>query len=71
MLIALEVMRLILAVLDLSFNSRHYTVVIKRQFLYINICSSFSIVFIYMLALVELNVTRTGRSKFNSKAKGF
>jgi len=32
-----EVMKLIFAVLDVSFNSGHYTVIIKRQFLYINI----------------------------------
>jgi len=44
------------------FNSGHYTVIIKRQFLYINICS-FSAIFIYMLTLVhilfelELNVS--------------
>jgi len=33
---ALEVMKLIFAVLDVSFNSGHYTVIIKRHFLYIN-----------------------------------
>jgi len=39
MSIALEVMKLVFAVLNVSFNSGHYTVVIKLQFLYINICS--------------------------------
>jgi len=39
MSMANEVMKLIFAVLDVSFNSGHYTVTIKRQFLYINICS--------------------------------
>jgi len=33
---AFEVMKLIFAVLDASFNSGHYTVIIKQQFLYIN-----------------------------------
>jgi len=68
---ALEVMKLIFAVLDMSFNSGHYTVIIKRQFLHINI-SSFSTLFIYIIAVVHdfvRTVTRTGRSKFNSKAK--
>jgi len=32
---ASEVMKLIFAVLDVSFNSGHYTVIIKRQFFYI------------------------------------
>jgi len=36
---ASEVMALILAVLDVSFNSGHYTIIIKRQVLYINICN--------------------------------
>jgi len=40
---------IIFAVLDVS---GHYTAIIKRQFLYINICS-FSSIFIYMLALVH------------------
>jgi len=31
-----EVVKLIFAVLDVSFNSGHYTVIIKRQLLYIN-----------------------------------
>jgi len=31
---ASEVMKLIFAVLDVSYNSGHYTVIIKRQFLY-------------------------------------
>jgi len=30
-----EAMRLIFAVLDVSFNSGHYTVIIKQQYLYI------------------------------------
>jgi len=34
---ASEVMKLIFAVLDVSFNSGYYTFIIKRQFLYINI----------------------------------
>jgi len=69
MSMALEVMKLIFAVLDVPFNSGHYTVIIKRQFLYISICS-FSTIFVYMLALVHDFVrTRTGRSKFNGKAK--
>jgi len=51
MFMALEVMKLFFAVLVVSFNSGHYTVIIKRQLLYINICS-FSTTFIYMLALV-------------------
>jgi len=33
---ATEVMKVIFAVLEVSFNSDHYTVIIKRQFLYIN-----------------------------------
>jgi len=37
MSMASEVTKLIFAVLDVSFNSGHYTVIIKRQFLYINI----------------------------------
>jgi len=45
-------MKLIFAVLDVSFNSGHYTVIIKRQFLYINVCS-FSTIFIYMLAVLQ------------------
>jgi len=52
MSMALEVMKLIFAVLEVSFNSGHYAVNIKRQFLYINICS-FSTIFIYMLALIH------------------
>jgi len=36
MSMALEVMKLIFALLDVSFNSDHYTVIIKRQLLYIN-----------------------------------
>jgi len=36
MSMALEVMNLIFAVLDVSFNSGYYTVIIKQQFLYIN-----------------------------------
>jgi len=51
MSMALGVMKLIFAVLDVSFNSGHYTVIIKQQLFYINICS-FSTIFIYMLALV-------------------
>jgi len=65
-------MSMALAVLDVSFNSGHYTVIIKRQSLYINICS-FSTIFIYMFAIVhdlELNVTRRG-SKFSGKVKCF
>jgi len=69
MSMALEVMKLIFAVLGVSFNSGHYTVIINWQFLYINICS-FSTVYIYMLALVHDFVrTQTGRSKFSGKAK--
>jgi len=52
MSVALEVMKLTFAVLDVSFNSGHYTVIVKRQFLYINICS-FCTIFIYMFALVH------------------
>jgi len=37
MSMTLEVMKLIFAVLDVSFNSGRYRVIIKRQFLYINI----------------------------------
>jgi len=33
---ASEVIKLIFAVLDVSFNSGHYTVIIRWQFLYIN-----------------------------------
>jgi len=66
---ALEAVTLIFAVLDVSFNSGHYTVIIERQFLYINIFS-FSTIFICMLA-PNASVTRTGRSKFNGRAKGF
>jgi len=36
MSMASEVMKLTFAVSDVSFNSGHYTVIIKRQFLYIN-----------------------------------
>jgi len=36
MSVASEVMKLLFAVLDVSFNSGLYTVIIKRQFLYIN-----------------------------------
>jgi len=36
MSMASDVMKLIFAVLDVSFNSGHYTVIIKRQILYIN-----------------------------------
>jgi len=32
-----EVMKLIFAVLDVSFNIGHYAVIIKLQYLYINI----------------------------------
>jgi len=35
MSMASEVMKLIFAVLDVSFSSGHYTVIIKWQFLYI------------------------------------
>jgi len=49
---AFEVMKLIFAVLDVSFNSGHYTVIIKRQFLHISICS-FSTIGLYILALVH------------------
>jgi len=31
-----EEIKLIFAVFDVSFNSGHYTVIVKRQFLYIN-----------------------------------
>jgi len=31
-----EAMKLIFAVFDVLFDSSHYTVIIKRQFLYIN-----------------------------------
>jgi len=51
----LEVMKLISAVLDVSFNSGHYTVIIKGQFLYINICS-FSTIFMYILTLAVMLV---------------
>jgi len=40
MSIASEVMKLLFAVLDVSFNSGHYTVIIKRHFLYINAIKS-------------------------------
>jgi len=50
MSMALDMMKLIFAVLDVSFNSGHYTVIIKRQFLYVNICSFSTI---YMFALVH------------------
>jgi len=46
------VVKLIFALLDVPFNSGHYTDIIKRQFLYINIWS-FTTIFIYMLALVH------------------
>jgi len=36
MSMANEVMKVVFAVLDVSFNSGYYTVIIKRQFLYIN-----------------------------------
>jgi len=36
---ASEVLKVIFAVLIVSFNSGHYTVIIKRQFLYINYIS--------------------------------
>jgi len=36
MSMGLEVIKLIFAVLDVSFNRGHYIVIIKRQFLYIN-----------------------------------
>jgi len=54
-------------VLDASFNSGHYAVIIKRQFLYINVCIN------EYLILLELNteVTVTGRSKSNGKAETF
>jgi len=52
MSMASEVMKLIFAVLDVSFNIGNYTGIIKRQFLYINTCS-FSTIFIYMLALAH------------------
>jgi len=48
MSMALEVVKIIFVVLDVSFVS----VIIKRQCLNINICS-FSIIFIYVLALVH------------------
>jgi len=67
MSVALEVVKLIFAVLDVSCNSGHYTVVIKQQFLYIDICS-FSTIFMNTLALVHDFVrNRTGRSKSNGK----
>jgi len=40
MSMAIEVMKLMFAVLDVSFNSGHYTVIVKRQFLYINVYST-------------------------------
>jgi len=60
--------------MTVSFKSGHYTVIIKLQFLYINICS-FSTIFIDMLAVVHNFVRpngvkgRIGRSNFNGKAK--
>jgi len=56
MSMALEVMKLMFAVLDVSFNSGHYTV-IRQQFLFINMCT-FATIFIYMLALVHDVVTK-------------
>jgi len=58
MSMASEVMKLMFAVSDVSFNSGHYTVIIKLQFLQINIYSffniySFSTIFIYTLPLVH------------------
>jgi len=50
---ALELMKLIFAVRDVSFNSGPYTVIIKRQFLYINIFS-FSTIIISTLVLASL-----------------
>jgi len=41
---ASKVIKLIFDVLDVPFNSGHYTVIVKRQFLYINIYS-FSTIF--------------------------
>jgi len=42
MSMASEVMKLIFAVLDVSCNSGHFTVIIKRQFLYTNITFAFN-----------------------------
>jgi len=67
MSVAVEVMKLIFAVLDVSFNkinSGHCTV-IKRQFLYNNICS-FSTIFIYMLALVH-DFVRTECQRYSDR----
>jgi len=58
-------MSMAVEVLDVSFNSGHYTVIIKQQFLYINTCS-FSTIFIYMLALV---IVHDFVRQFNGKAK--
>jgi len=41
---AIEVMKLIFAVLDVSFNSGHYTVIIKRQFCTLNFNNKISLV---------------------------
>jgi len=46
---ASEVMKLIIAVLDVSFNSGHYAVIIKRQFLYINIRKEFLLLWAHIL----------------------
>jgi len=46
MSMASEVMKLIFAVLDMSFNSGNYTVITKRQLFYINYynrCSAYSV----------------------------
>jgi len=48
MSMASEVMKLIHAILDVLFNSGHYTVIIKRHFLYINICSFSTILFLHI-----------------------
>jgi len=40
MFVANDVMELFFAVLDVSFNNGHYTIIIKRQFLYINLWRS-------------------------------
>jgi len=42
-----EVMKLIFVVLDLSFNSGHHTVVIKRQFLYIDLDTFLPLIGVY------------------------
>jgi len=68
-----DVIKLIFAVLDVSFNSGHYTVIIKRHFLYINICSC-STIFIYMLASVHdlvRTITRQEGQNLTAKQKGF